>query len=105
MWGCRGTVTKLGVHGLPDISSLFGVLSCDEMDMCNPPDLDIVVHAHLQWDESCRQQLLRAGATVQTSSLQPIYSFRAQLPLRLLGGISLHNCHSRPCRIACTMVV
>jgi hypothetical protein len=37
----------------------IGVLSCEEMDMCNLPDLDMVAQAVLIWAGSCRQQLLR----------------------------------------------
>jgi hypothetical protein len=43
----------------------IGVLSCEEMDMSNPPDMDMVTQAVLLWAGSCRQQLLQAGATVQ----------------------------------------
>jgi hypothetical protein len=48
----------------------IGVLSCEEMDMCNPPDLDMVAQAVLLWAGSCRQQLLHAGATVQNTYVQ-----------------------------------
>jgi hypothetical protein len=47
-----------------------GVLGCKEMDMCNPPDLDRVAQAVLLWAESCRQQLLHVGATVQNTYVQ-----------------------------------
>jgi hypothetical protein len=47
-----------------------GVPSCEEVDMCNPPDLDMVAQAVLLWAGSCRQQLLHAGATVQNTSVQ-----------------------------------
>jgi hypothetical protein len=47
----------------------IGVLSCEEMDMCNPPDLDMVAQAVLHWAGSCRQQL-HAGATVQNTYVQ-----------------------------------
>jgi hypothetical protein len=40
------------------------------MDMCKPPDLDMVAQAVLLWAGSCRQQLLHAGATVQSTSVQ-----------------------------------
>jgi hypothetical protein len=40
------------------------------MDMCDPPDIDMVAQAILQRAESCRQQLLHAGATVQHTSVQ-----------------------------------
>jgi hypothetical protein len=42
----------------------IGVLCSDEMDMCNPPDFDMVTQAIIHWAGSCRQQLLDAGATV-----------------------------------------
>jgi hypothetical protein len=45
----------------------IGVLRCDEMYMCNSPDLDMVAQAVLHWAGSCRQQLLHAGATEQTT--------------------------------------
>jgi hypothetical protein len=45
----------------------IGVLSCEEMDMCSLPDLDMVAQAVLLWAGSCRQQLLHAGATVQNT--------------------------------------
>jgi hypothetical protein len=48
----------------------IGVLSCEEMDMCNPPDLDMVAQAVLHWAGSCKQQLLHAGATVQNTYVQ-----------------------------------
>jgi hypothetical protein len=48
----------------------IGVLSCGEMDKCSPPDLDMVAQAVLHWSGSCRQQLLRAGATVQINYVQ-----------------------------------
>jgi hypothetical protein len=48
----------------------IGVLSCEEMDMCNPPDLDMVAQAVLLWAGSCRQQLPHAGATVQNNFVQ-----------------------------------
>jgi hypothetical protein len=48
----------------------IGVLSCEEIDMCNPPDLDMVDQAVLLWAGSCRQQLLHAGATVQNTYVQ-----------------------------------
>jgi hypothetical protein len=35
----------------------IGVLSCDERDMGNPPNLGMVAQAILQWAGSCRQQL------------------------------------------------
>jgi hypothetical protein len=38
--------------------------------MCNPPDLDMVAQAVLLWAGSCRQQLLHAGATVQSTYVQ-----------------------------------
>jgi hypothetical protein len=40
------------------------------VDMCNPPDLDMVAQAVLIWAGSCRQQLLHAGATVQNTYVQ-----------------------------------
>jgi hypothetical protein len=36
----------------------IGVLSCEEMDMCNPPEWDMVAQAILQSAGSCRLQLL-----------------------------------------------
>jgi hypothetical protein len=48
----------------------IGVLSGEEMDICNPPGLDMVAQAVLNWAESCSQQLLHAGATVQNTSVQ-----------------------------------
>jgi hypothetical protein len=48
----------------------IGVLSCDGMDMCNPPDWDMVAQFVLLWAGSCRQQLLHAGATVQNTYVQ-----------------------------------
>jgi hypothetical protein len=39
----------------------IGVLSCEEMDTCNPPDLDMVALSVLQWAGSCRQHLLHIG--------------------------------------------
>jgi hypothetical protein len=35
-----------------------GVLSCEVMDMCNPPDLDMVAQTVLHWAGRCRQQTL-----------------------------------------------
>jgi hypothetical protein len=48
----------------------LSVSVCEEMDMCNPPDLDMVAQAVLHWAGSCRQQLLHAGATVQNTYVQ-----------------------------------
>jgi hypothetical protein len=48
----------------------IGVLSFEEMDVCNPPDLDMVAQAVLLWAGSCRQQLLYAGATVRNTYVQ-----------------------------------
>jgi hypothetical protein len=48
----------------------IGVLICEKMDMCSPPDLDMVAQAVLLWAGSCRQQLLHAGTTVQSTSVQ-----------------------------------
>jgi hypothetical protein len=48
----------------------IGVLSREEMDICNPPDLDMVAHAVLHWAGSCGKQLLHAGATVQNTYVQ-----------------------------------
>jgi hypothetical protein len=45
----------------------IGALSCGEVEMCNPPNMDIVAQAVLYWAGSCRQQLLYAGATVQNT--------------------------------------
>jgi hypothetical protein len=41
------------------------------MDMCNPPDLDMVAQAVLHWAGSYRQQLLHAGITVQCFRTTP----------------------------------
>jgi hypothetical protein len=46
----------------------IGVLSCVEMDTCNPPDM--VAQVVLHWAGSCRQQLLHAGAIVQNTYVQ-----------------------------------
>jgi hypothetical protein len=46
----------------------IGALSCEEMDMCNPPDM--VAQAVLLWAGSYRQQLLHVGATVQNIYVQ-----------------------------------
>jgi hypothetical protein len=48
----------------------IGVLSCEEMDIYSPPDLDMVAQAVLHWAGSCRQQLLHVGATVQNTFVQ-----------------------------------
>jgi hypothetical protein len=40
---------------------LIGVLCCNDMDMCGPPDLGIVVRAIPQWAGSYRQQPLHAS--------------------------------------------
>jgi hypothetical protein len=61
-----------------------GVLRCEEMDMCNPPDLDMVAQAVLLWAGSCRQQLLHAGATVQNTYVAAC-TFRALALLSALG--------------------
>jgi hypothetical protein len=42
---------------------------CAKMDICNPPDVDMVAQAVLHWAGSCRQQFLHAGATVQNTSM------------------------------------
>jgi hypothetical protein len=55
---------------LPYTDHSIGVLSCEEMDVCNPPDLDMVAQAVPQWVGSCRQQLLHVGATVQNTYVQ-----------------------------------
>jgi hypothetical protein len=68
MWSCPRTVTRLRV--LAWFLKCFGVLRCVEMDMCNPPDLDMAAQAVLLWAGSCRQQLLHAGATLQNTSVQ-----------------------------------
>jgi hypothetical protein len=81
LWSCRTNVTKLAivevVLGLTPTSArlaqflkCIGVLGCEEMDMCIPPDSDMVAQAVLQWAGSCRQQLLHAGATVHNTHVQ-----------------------------------
>jgi hypothetical protein len=72
MWSCQRTVTRLDVARLAWFLKCIGVLSCEEMDVCNPPDLDMVAQAVLLWAGSCRQQLLHAGATVQNTYVQCI---------------------------------
>jgi hypothetical protein len=47
-----------------------GILSCEEMDISNQPELGMVNQAVLHWAGSCRQQLLHAGATVQNTYVQ-----------------------------------
>jgi hypothetical protein len=54
----------------------LGVLSCEEMDMCNPPDFDVVAQAVLQWAGSCTQQLLHAG-TIERKTLHAMLLHRA----------------------------
>jgi hypothetical protein len=53
--------------GLAWFLKCIGVLSCEELDMCNPPDLDMMAQAVLLWAGSCKQQLLDAGAAVQNT--------------------------------------
>jgi hypothetical protein len=36
---------------------------------------------------------------------EAIYSFHALLPLWLGGSVNLYNCHLRPCRISCAVVM
>jgi hypothetical protein len=43
----------------------IGVWSCDEMGMCNPPDLDMGAQAVLHWAGSYRQQLLHEGPSLR----------------------------------------
>jgi hypothetical protein len=70
----------------------IGVLSCEEMDMCNPPDLDMVAQAVLLWAGSCRQQLLHAGATVQ-NTYQNTGTCNAFAPRRWVKSLDhIHIC-------------
>jgi hypothetical protein len=40
------------------------------MDMCNPPNLDMVAQAVQHWAESYMQKLLHADAAVQNTPVQ-----------------------------------
>jgi hypothetical protein len=70
MWSCRGLVWcghKAWCARLAWLLKCICVLSREELDICNPPDLDMVAHAVLHWAGSCRQQFLHAGATVKNT--------------------------------------
>jgi hypothetical protein len=70
MWSCQRTVTCLVCARLAWFLQCTELCGYHGMDMCNPPDPDMVAQAVLQWAGSCRQQLLHAGATVQNTSVQ-----------------------------------
>jgi hypothetical protein len=69
MWSCSGIVTRLSAR-LAWFLKCISVLSREEMDIFNPPDLDMEAHAVLHWAGSCRHHLFRVGATVQNTFVQ-----------------------------------
>jgi hypothetical protein len=67
-YGSRcGTVEGLSQGLVCTTSKCVGAPSCEDMDMCSPPDSDMVAQVVLQWAGSCRQHLPLRGATVQNT--------------------------------------
>jgi hypothetical protein len=62
-------------------------------------------HQEMVWFARGCKHVQLWECTIFMSMTKPIYSFRAQLPLRLGGSVDLHNSHLRRCRISCAVVM